>query len=129
MSTTDDRQKTATPDVDEEPVRLPEGNVVVPSVRPLVGGEVSLTDGIGGHPQQSPTPTLITVQEVVFSTSAAVPLPRTKTTHWLADATRVVAASLRRIFLTLGARLASKYYPPFYSFIEQARMAREMCRL
>jgi len=123
------RQKTATPHVDESPDRLPEGNVLVLSVPPLMRGEVSLTSGVGGNPQQSPTPTLITEQEVAFSTSAAVPLPRTQTTHWLADATRVVAASLRRIFLTLDARLAHEYYPPRLSFVEQPRMAREMYRL
>lgn len=122
-------QKTATPDVDENPYRLPERNVFVLSVPPLMGGEVSLTGGVGGNAQQSPTPTLITEQEVAFSTSAAVPLPRTKTTHWLADSTRVVAASLRPIFLTLGARPAHKYYPLRLSFLEQPRMAREMYRL
>ena len=123
------RQKTATRDVDENPYRLPEGNVFVLSVPPLMGGEVSLTGGVGGNPRQSPTPTLVTEQEVAFSTSAAVPLPGTKTTHWLADATRVIAASLRRIFLTMGARAARKYYPPPLSYVEQARMTREMCRL
>ena len=77
------------------------------------------------------TPILITAQAVVFSTSAAVPLQRTKTTHWLADATRVVAMSMRRIFLTptRGARQARKRYPPQYGYLERARTAREMDRL
>ena len=76
-------------------------------------------------------PILITAQAVVFSTSAAVPLQRTKTTHWLADATRVVATSMRRIFLTptRGARRARKRYPPQYGYLERARTAREMERL
>jgi hypothetical protein len=60
-----------------------------------------------------------------------VPLQRTKTAHWLADATRVVAASMRRIFLTptRGARLARKHYPPHYGYLERSRAAREMDRL
>jgi hypothetical protein len=79
------------------------------------------------------TPILITAQAVVFSTSAAVPLQRTKTTtHWLADATRVVATSMRRIFFltpTRGERRARKRYPPQYGYLERARTAREMDRL
>ena len=131
MSITHDRVKTATPDIDEDPDRIPEGNVVGAPVPPLMGGEVSLTDGVGASPQLSPTPILITEPEVVFSTSAAVPLQRTKTTHWLPDATRVVAASMRRIFLTptRGAGPARKHYPPHYSYLERSRTAREMDRL
>jgi hypothetical protein len=60
-----------------------------------------------------------------------VPLQRTKTAHWLADATRVVAASMRRIFLTPtpSARRARKRYPPHYGYLERCRMAREIDRL
>lgn len=92
---------------------------------------MSLADGVGAGPQRSPTAILITEPEVVFSMSAAVPLQRTKTTRWLADATRVVAASMRRIFLTStrGARPVRKHYPPHYSYLERSRVAREMDRL
>ena len=47
------------------------------------------------------------------------------------DATRVVATSMRRIFLTptRGARQARKRYPPQYGYLERARTAREMDRL
>jgi hypothetical protein len=63
--------------------------------------------------------------------SAAVPLHRTRTTRWLADATRVVATSMRRAFLapTRGARRDRKHYPPQYGYLERARTAREMDRL
>ena len=131
MSITHDRVKTATPDVDKDPDRISEGNVIVAPVPPLMGGEVSLTDHVGASPQLSPTPILITEPGAVFSTSAAVPLQRTMTTHWLADATRVVATSMRRIFLTAtrGAGPARKHYPPHYSYLEHSRTAREIDRL
>ena len=101
MSYTQDRVKAATPDIDSDRDRI------------------------------SPTPILITAPADVFSTTAAVPLQHTKTTHWLADATRVVATSMRRIFLTptRGARGTPKRYPPRYGYLERARTAREMERL
>ena len=87
--------------------------------------------GAGESAELSPTPILITEQEVVFSTSAAVSLPRTKTTHRLTDATGV-AATLRRMFLasTARPRPARRHYPPRSgSYLERALMAREMHRL
>jgi hypothetical protein len=104
MSITHDRVKTATPDVEEDPNRIPEGNAGAAPVPPA--------------------------PEVVSSTSAAVPLQRTKTPHWLADTTRVVAASVRRVFRTptRDPRPARKHYPPQYGYLERARVAREMNR-
>jgi len=48
----------------------------------------------------------------------------------LADTTRVVAASVRRVFRTptRGARPARKHYPPQYGYLERARVAREVNR-
>jgi len=83
-------------------------------------------------PSRVRLPVLVTEQEVVFSTSAAVSLPRTKTTRWLTEATRVVAATLRRMFMTPTARPrpARRHYPPrSSSYLEHALMAREMHRL
>jgi hypothetical protein len=75
-------------------------------------------------------------QEVVFSTSAAVPLQRKKTTPISSsgrsvDTPRVVAASMRRIFLGPrdAARPARKNKPERYSYLERSLMAREMYRL
>jgi hypothetical protein len=104
MSITQDRVKTATPDVEEDPNRIPEGNVAVARVPPA--------------------------PKVVSRTSAAVPLQRTKTRHWLADTTRVVAASVRRVFRTptRGPRPARTHYPPRYGYLERARVAREVNR-
>jgi hypothetical protein len=77
---------------------------------PALGPEL----GAGENAELSPTPILITEQEVVFSTSAAVSLPRTKTIRRLNDATGVVAATLRQMFLasTARPRPARRHYPP-----------------
>jgi len=128
MSTTRHRKKGSTPDIDENP-DIPERNVVVPSVPSLM--EVSLTDGVGESPEPSQTLILITEQEVLFSTSAAVSLQRQKNAHWWVDATRVVAASMHRMSRTPAASPspAPKYCPRRYGYLEVALMAREMDRL
>jgi hypothetical protein len=95
---------------------------------PALGPEL----GAGENAELSPTPILITEQEVVFSTSAAVSLPRTKTIRRLTDATGVVAATLRQMFLasTARPRPARRHYPPRSgSYLEHGLMAREMHRL
>jgi hypothetical protein len=97
---------------------------------PVVRGVASRTDGVWESAEPSRTPILVTEQEVVFSTSAAVSLPCTKTTRRMTGATRVVA-TLRRMFLTSTARPrpARRHYPPRSSYLEHALMAREMHRL
>jgi hypothetical protein len=68
---------------------------------------------------------VITEQQVVLSTAAAVAMPRTKPTR------RVVAA-LRAMFLSSSedARPERRHIPPRRdNFLEQAAMAREMYRL
>jgi hypothetical protein len=70
-------------------------------------------------------PVVITEQAVVFSTAAAVPLPRTKPTHKL-------IAALRAMFLSSSedAPPAQRHYlPRREAFLEEAAMAREMHRL
>lgn len=73
---------------------------------------------------------LITEQQVLFSTTAAVALPPAKTRRW-AEALRAVAASVRAAFATSGeeARPKRRHYPPRNDYLEDARMAREMYRL
>src|SRR6202011_941014 len=67
----------------------------------------------------SQAPVLVTEQEVMFSTAAAaVPLRPTTITRRLTDAIRVVGSPL--------------YRPParrHYSYLDRARIAREMYRL
>ena len=73
----------------------------------------------------SQPPVVITEQEVLFSTAAAVPLPRTK------PISRVIAG-LRVMFLSSSEspRPPRHHYPPrFYGFLEDAAMEREMHRL
>lgn len=70
-------------------------------------------------------PVLITEQAVVFSTAAAVALPRTKPSHTL-------IAALRAMFLSSSEDepSATRHYPPRRTaFLEQAAMSREMHRL
>lgn len=70
------------------------------------------------HPQ-----VLITEQAVVFSTAAAVSVPRTRPFE------RVIAA-LHAIFLRSPERPAQRRYPPRRDdFLEHAAMEREMHRL
>lgn len=82
-------------------------------------------------PDRSPTPTLITEAEVVFSSAAAGSLPRTRATRRLTHATRIVAAALRRVFLASSARPgpARRHYPQRFTYLEDALMARQMDRL
>ena len=72
----------------------------------------------------SSTEVLITTQQVLFSTAAAVGVPREHI------GVRLVAA-VRRVFLTStdASRPRSPSYPKRYGFLEQALMAREMDRL
>ena len=70
-------------------------------------------------------PVVITEQEVVFSTAAAVRLRPAKTRHGF-------IAVLRGIFVdsTANAEKPRRHYPPLRdSFREHAAMAREMHRL
>lgn len=78
-----------------------------------------------------PAPTLITEQEVIFGTAAALSPPPTR---WWTRAARVLAVILAaptRMFVTTAAdsRPKRRHYPQRYDFIEDARMAREMHRL
>jgi hypothetical protein len=73
----------------------------------------------------SQPPVVITAQEVVFSTAAAVSLPRAKPTHG-------VIAALRALFMSSpeDARPVPRHYPPRRDeFLEDAAMRREMYRL
>lgn len=71
---------------------------------------------------------IITEQEVVFSTTAAVWSAPTR--RW-ARATRTVAVAMRRILPASSedSRPKRLYYPPRATFLEDSRMEREMHRL
>ena len=78
----------------------------------------------------SRTPNLVTEQEVVFGTAAALP-SQPATTRWWIQASRVVLLAIRGTFLTsrADARPARPHYPPRLSFLDHSRMEREMQRL
>jgi hypothetical protein len=77
-----------------------------------------------------PAPVLITVQEVAFSTAAAMPTRPTKLRH-STGAPSVVVTAMRRMLLTStpAVRASRRDYPKRYSFLEHACMSREMDRL
>jgi len=75
-----------------------------------------------------PAPTLITEQEVIFSTAAAVsPAP----TRRRQRTTRVVAVAMRRLLAVSSpdSRPRRQHRPPRDGFLEDSRMEREMHRL
>jgi hypothetical protein len=77
------------------------------------------------------TPVLITEQQVLFATAAAVPLQPARTSRRWTEALRAVVASLRAAFATSSnkARPKRQQYPSRNDFLEDSRMAREMLRL
>jgi hypothetical protein len=77
------------------------------------------------------TPVLITEQQVLFATAAALPLQPTKTGRRFAEALRAIGASAKAAFVASGddARPKSRRHPPRHDYLEESRMAREMLRL
>ncbi|BBY07980.1 hypothetical protein MNVI_32980 [Mycobacterium noviomagense] len=76
--------------------------------------------------KEKPAPTLITEQEVLMGTAAALAPPSTR---WWMRAVRVFAAPAR-VFATTepDSRPKPRHYPPRLDFMEDSRMAREMLR-
>lgn len=76
------------------------------------------------EPAVAEAPILITEQEVLLSTAAAVAVPSKKTVEQ-----RIALLRLGRPRSTANERAAKhKHYPHHYVFLEQALMAREMER-
>jgi hypothetical protein len=71
---------------------------------------------------------LITEQQVLFSTAAAVVLPPAKTRRW-SDTVQAVGAAVRAIFAASEKPPARRHYPKRLGYIENAAMSREMDRL
>lgn len=73
------------------------------------------------------TPALITEQEVMFATAAAVPLqPAKSRRRW----TEVVGATLRAMFVSSAEHPRERrHYLPRNDYLESSRMSREMYRL
>ncbi|MGO4444960.1 hypothetical protein AB4Z42_16530 [Mycobacterium sp. 2YAF39] len=72
-------------------------------------------------------PTLITEQQLLFSTAAAVALPRVKPRRWVI-AIKSVSGAMSALF-TDPRPPAKRYTPRRYMYLENGVMAREMHRL
>jgi hypothetical protein len=77
------------------------------------------------------TPVLITEQQVLFGTAAAMPLQPAKPARRWALAARSIGAGLGATFATFSNEVEPKrrHYPSRDDFLEDSRMAREMVRL
>jgi hypothetical protein len=72
------------------------------------------------------TQTLISEQQVLFSTAAAVALPPAKTRRW----SDTVGAALRAMFFAESQKSAPRrHYPKRHVWLDNALMSREMDRL
>ena len=73
---------------------------------------------------ESQSAVLITEEEVVFGTAAAIPVQPTRiATRWLAAVRQMVAG------LKANDRPKRRYYPRNYGFLEASCMSRAMDRL
>ena len=77
------------------------------------------------------TAALITEQQVLFATAAALPLQPAKTSRRWTEVVRAIGASVRAAFVTSSDEAAPKrrHYPSRNDFLEDSRMSREMLRL
>jgi hypothetical protein len=74
------------------------------------------------------TPVLITEQQVLFATAAAVPLRTVKPNRRFIDALHAIAAAMTVKSSNEGAP-RNRRSPSRHDFLEESRMAREMMRL
>lgn len=79
-------------------------------------------------PASTETQTLITEQQVLFSTTAAVALPPAKTRRW-SDTVSAVGTALRAMFVASEKPPARRHYPKRHAWLDNALMSREMDRL
>src|ERR1700752_5311026 len=74
------------------------------------------------------TPALITQQQVLFSTAAAVPLPRANPRRW-SDAIHAAASAVGSWLANAAKPPTKPVYPKRHAWLENASMSREMDRL
>jgi hypothetical protein len=76
------------------------------------------------------TPVLITEQQVLFATAAALPLEPAKTSRRWVEVLRAIGAGVRAAVTSSDeTRPKRQHYPARNDFLEDSRMAREMMRL
>ncbi len=86
------------------------------------------TSPVTSVPTSTETQALITEQQVLFSTAAAVALPPVKT-RWWSDTVHAVSGALHAVFAASEKPPARRHYPKRYDYLENALMSREMDRL
>ena len=79
-------------------------------------------------PASTETQTLITEQQVLLSTAAAVALPPAKTRRW-SDAVLAVASAVGSWVASAAKPPTKQVYPKRHVWLENALMSREMDRL
>jgi len=76
------------------------------------------------------TPVLITEQQVLFATAAALPLQPAKTSRRWVEVLRAIGARVSAAVKSDDdARPKRQHYPARNDFLEDSRMSREMLRL
>jgi hypothetical protein len=80
------------------------------------------------QPISTETPALITEQQVLFSTAAAVALPPAKTRQW-SDAIHATASAVGSWLASAAKPPTKPVYPKRHAWLENASMSREMDRL
>jgi hypothetical protein len=83
------------------------------------------TSPVTSVPTSTETQALITEQQVLFSTAAAVALPG----ETRGGAHRPGTGALHAMFAASEKRPARRHYPKRYGYLENALMSREMDRL
>jgi hypothetical protein len=83
---------------------------------------------VTSQPTSTEAQALITEQQVLFSTAAAVALPPAKTRRW-SDTVSAVGAALRAMFAASEKPPARQHYPKRHVWLDNALMSREMDRL
>ena len=83
---------------------------------------------VTSQPTSTETQALITEQQVLFSSAAAVALPPAKTRRWT-DTIHAISGALRAMFAATEKPPARRHYPKRHAWMDNALMAREMDRL
>jgi hypothetical protein len=86
------------------------------------------TSSVDSVTSSTETQALISEQQVLFSTAAAVALPPAKTRRW-SDTVHAVGTALRAMFAASEKPPARKHYPKRHVWLDNALMSREMDRL
>ena len=86
------------------------------------------TSPVTSVPASTETDALITEQQVLLSTAAAVALVPAKTRRW-SDTIHAVSGALHAMFASSERPPARRHYPKRHAWLDNALMSREMDRL